>query len=42
VEGVIQLDLTKQATGDIAVLNRLDALQHEVRSLRVELGKHVA
>ena len=42
VEGVIQLDLTKQAVGDTDVINRLDALQHEVRSLRLELGKHVA
>lgn len=43
VQGVIQWDFdAPQASGDAAVISRLDELQKEVRSLRHELGKYVA
>ena len=42
VEGSIQWDLSAKFGGDDAVLNRLDALQQEVRALRTALNQNVA
>ncbi|HAG48340.1 MAG TPA: hypothetical protein DCL07_00105, partial [Cryomorphaceae bacterium] len=42
VQGSIQWDLSTRFGVDDIVLNRLDALQQEIRALRTELGKNVA
>ena len=42
VQGSIQWDLSTLFGVDDIVLNRLDALQQEIRALRTELGKNVA